>query len=163
MTTQPQPRDITGIDRIRTKRMIRWRNPIFGSSVAEIREANGLIPMLNRVLILPYQVAPATQGQIVLAASTQREEQFATEYAVVIAMGSECYKRDKIAPPIAPGDHIMVTKYNGELTYGATGLCFRAIVDQAVNFRLDPGAWRHINDCEEFFELPEPGFSAPAF
>lgn len=148
---RPKPRDFSGEDRIKTKSMICWRNPVFHTTAEQLAADNGLEALLDRVLLLSYKVEEKTNSGIVLATQTVQQEHNATEFAVVISIGKYAY--NGVECPIKVGDHVVVTKYAGEITYGATGERFRTVTDRMISFRMDPEAWPHIKSNDEFFSI----------
>lgn len=90
---------------------------------------SGITPVGHRILILPEQIETKTSsGIIVTSAATEKMEEMAQTFGVVIAMGETCYN-DQPSAWCKVGDRVSFAKYSGLLNTGKDEKKYRIVND----------------------------------
>lgn len=94
-----------------------------------MENTSGIWPCGHRILVLPEQVETKTESGIyVVTPQTEKLEDMAQTFGVVVAMGKTCYN-DQPSPWCNVGDRVSFAKYSGLLNTGKDGKKYRVIND----------------------------------
>lgn len=110
--------------------------------------ASGLLPMGNRVLILPDVAEAITTGGVHLTPELQGRNAMGAETGILVAVGEGAFawSSDRIHPWVGKkpevGDRIVIERYAGQVQRGLDGQIYRLCEDRAI------GAVAHTNTDE---------------
>lgn len=99
---------------------------------------SGLIPIGDRVLILPDKAPEQTAGGVVLTQTTQDHDGLAAETGVLVAIGEAAWtwNSDRTRPFTGTrpkvGQRVWFERYAGSTQYGRDGVAYRLMDDKCV-------------------------------
>ena len=93
-----------------------------------------------RILVLPFKMKDKTKGGIIHTETTLERQQVASTCGLVLAMGSQCYDKEKFpdGPWCKKGDWIIFARYAGS------------------RIQIDGGEVRLLNDDEVLATIDNP-------
>ena len=93
-----------------------------------------------RILVLPFKMADKTKGGIHITESTLERQQVASTCGLVLAMGPNCYDKEKFpeGPWCKKGDWVIFARYAGS------------------RIQIDGGEVRLLNDDEVLATIENP-------
>ncbi len=102
------------------------------------KNASGILPIGDRVLVLPDKAPGKTDGGIHLTEQQQDRDGLAAETGVLVAIGEAAWKwnsdrtrpYDGTKPQI--GQRVWFERYAGAVQYGKDGVAYRLMDDKAV-------------------------------
>ena len=93
-----------------------------------------------RLLVLPFKMNEKTKGGVIMTESTLERQQVASTCGLVLAMGSQCYDKEKFpdGPWCKKGDWVIFARYAGS------------------RIQIDGGEVRLLNDDEVLATIENP-------
>ena len=93
-----------------------------------------------RLLVLPFKMSEKTKGGIIHTETTLERQQVASTCGLVLAMGSQCYDKEKFpdGPWCKKGDWVIFARYAGS------------------RIQIDGGEVRLLNDDEVLATIENP-------
>ena len=93
-----------------------------------------------RLLVLPFKMNEKTKGGVIMTESTLERQQVASTCGLVLAMGSQCYDKEKFpdGPWCKKGDWVIFARYAGS------------------RIQIDGGEVRLLNDDEVLAKIENP-------
>jgi chaperonin GroES len=102
------------------------------------KNTSGIIPIGDRVLVLPDKAPEKTAGGVLMTEQQQDRDGLAAETGILVAIGEAAWKwnsdRTRLFEGTKPevGQRVWFERYAGSVQYGKDGTAYRIMDDKAV-------------------------------
>lgn len=97
---------------------------------------SGLVPKGRSVLVKPYEMMKKT-SPIILPPTVGDRQRMIEDRAVVVAIGPAAWD-DEAEPRAVIGEHVMISKFAGNMIPGDDGVLYRIVTDRDIYVGINP-------------------------